>query len=119
MNKNSHLPLLILAILTFTFSSCSKEENTSQDTVRQLHKNYSDGEISECHLNGELVFSAVLDAHDAGTQIFNSEGEQIGNCNYAWNKVDTICEELTDCKVVYRSEDNIWGRPAVNTYNLK
>ncbi|MEN8139574.1 MAG: hypothetical protein ABFR62_14225 [Bacteroidota bacterium] len=88
------------------------------ETVLKLYTMFKNGEISECKHNGKTVYSAGLNAYDAGGSIFDNEGEVIGSCNYAWGNVDDICKELENCEVIYRVENNIWGLPAVDIYGL-
>lgn len=76
------------------------------------------GIISECQLNGQKVYQAGINAYDAGTIIYSYNGEILGVCNYAWGNVDTICNELLDCNIIYCVKNNIWGQPAVDIYGL-
>lgn len=32
---------------------------------------------------------------------------------------DTICAQLSGCKIIYCVENNIWGEPAVDVYGLQ
>lgn len=98
--------------------SCKKDNIENKQTLDQLYRIYKSGEISECKFNGQTVYSAGLNAGDAGTVIYDKDGKQIGACNYAWGNVDTICNQLTTCEVIYRVNDNIWGQPAVDKYSL-
>ncbi|MFT7344474.1 MAG: hypothetical protein ACI9XP_001059 [Lentimonas sp.] len=108
--------LITIAFLTTT--GCNKHKVDNWRTIKKLHKNYKNGEIDECQFNGETVYSAALNATDSGNQIFDIDGIQIGDCNYAWGPVDPMCGELQDCETIYRIEDNIWGRPHVDKYDL-
>lgn len=96
----------------------SRLDNTMSVRAK-LFKIYNNGSISECQHNGKLVYTAGLNAYDAGSSIFDKEGKRIGTCNYAWGRPDSICLELSKCEVIYRVEDNIWGQPAVNKINLE
>ncbi len=116
MKKTALLFGSLLLGSTISLTSCKKDEN--QTTLNQLYQNYKNGEITECTLNGETVYSGSLNAYDAGTTIYDKDGEVIGSCNYAWNQVDDICNEVTDCEVIYRTSNNIWGQPAVDKYDL-
>ena len=111
----------ILALLMFgcllTLTSCKKDK--IDKTLTELYKTYENGEISECRYNGNTVYSAGLNAYDAGSSVYNKDGNQIGSCNYAWGNPDPICGELKNCEAIYRIEDNIWGQPAVDKYELE
>jgi hypothetical protein len=64
------------------------------------------------------VYSAGLNAYDAGGVVYNKEGKLIGSFNFAWGKPDTICGKMTGCEKVYMVKDNIWGRSPVDKYGL-
>ncbi|MBK8145057.1 MAG: hypothetical protein IPK62_08695 [Bacteroidetes bacterium] len=115
-NRTKIFTLLIWIIILGSFSC--KKDNTASDTIKKLYKSYKNGEISECKFNGAIVYSAGINATDAGNQIYDIDGKNIGNCNYGWGNVDSICKQLTDCEVIYRVRDNIWGQPAVDKYGL-
>lgn len=115
-NKTKIFTILILIISLGTFSC--KKDSSANGTLKKLYKTYRSGEISECKFNGALVYSAGLNATDAGNQIYDIDGNKIGNCSYGWGNVDSICKQLTDCEVIYRIKDNIWGQPAVDKYGL-
>ena len=106
--------LLVCFGLAFLFSSCGKNNN---ETLKELYKVYKNGEISECKYNGETVFRAGINAYDAGSVVYDKEGKQIASC-YGWGNDDPICSKLTDCEVIYRVKNNIWGEPAVDKYGL-
>jgi hypothetical protein len=110
--------LTLTIILSTTFSSCKKDDLENKRTLKQLYKTYKNGEISECQYNGQTVYNAGLNAVDAGSVVYDNDGNEIGNCNYGWGNVDSLCGQLTDCEVIYRIKDNIWGQPAVDKYNL-
>jgi hypothetical protein len=75
-------------------------------------------EIEACQYNGATVYKAGLNAPDAGSVIYNGEGIKIGSCNYGWGKPDSMCDKLQSCEDVYRVAENIWGKPAIDKYNL-
>jgi len=87
--------------------------------VKKLY-DMSDGfsEIEECTYEGKKVYSYSFNAADAGSDFYDGKGSKIGSCNYAFGQVDSICEDARNCITVYRVEDNIWGRPAVDKYGL-
>lgn len=121
-NMKKQIKLLTLLTMTLIgsieISSCKKSEFENAATLRQLYNNYKDGEIDECKYNGQRVYSAGINAFDAGSCVYDKDGKLIGTCNYAWGKPDSICGKLTDCEVIYRVKDNIWGLPAVDKYRL-
>lgn len=104
--------------IILTLNSCKKDDFEKENTLHNLYKSYKNGEINECYYNGDLVYSAGLNAYDAGGTIYDKEGNQIGTCNYAWGQPDEICEKLEDCETIYRIKDNIWGQPEVDKYGL-
>ena len=111
----------LFVVLLFLFSivsSCKKNDVENWQTLKKLHKIYKDGEIDQCKYKGQTVYCAGLNAYDAGGVIYDKNGNQIGSCNYAWGNVDSICKQLTDCEVIYRVGDNIWGEPPVDKYKL-
>ena len=110
--------LLLLLILPVVLS-CNKNKPENWKTIKELHKKYRDGMISECEYNGATVYAAGHNAYDAGSVIYDSKGKLIASCNYAWGSVDQMCGELENCEVIYCVEDNIWGYPAVDKYELE
>ena len=117
---NKIIFLTMTMMLSIGLSSCDKDntENENKETLKELYKVYKNGEIDECKYNGEIVICAGINAYDAGSVIYDKNGKGIGSCNYAWGSVDEICNQLTDCEVIYRVENNIWGLPAVDKYGL-
>jgi hypothetical protein len=114
--KNKYI--FCLALMAFCLVSCQKNSVDDWKTIKKLYRTYKNGEISECKLNGQKYFSVGLNGYDSGGFIFDREGNKMGSCNYAWGSADSICGQLKDCEVVYRVQDNIWGEPAVDKYNL-
>ncbi|MBP7463157.1 MAG: hypothetical protein KA793_02405 [Bacteroidales bacterium] len=105
-------------ILLYGLSGCKKEDFENEQTLKNLYQTYQNGEISECKHNGQTVYSAGLNVYDAGSEVYDKDGNQIGTCNFAWGQPDPICGQLTDCEVIYRVKNNIWGQPAVDKYGL-
>ena len=110
--------LLSLTMILFVNTSCKKKKPEHWKTMKELYKTYKNGEISECKYKGETVFTAGLNAYDAGTVVYDKDGKKIGSCSYGWGSVDAICNELKNCETIYRVDKNIWGEPAVDKYDL-
>lgn len=117
MKKYWELRLWVLT-MTLLLAGCDKGYIENEQTVRELYKIYKNGSISKCTFNGQTVYSAGLNATDAGGTVYDKDGKPIGTCNYAWGQVDPICGQLSACEVIYRVKDNIWGQPAVDKYWL-
>jgi len=117
--KSKHTLLLLFLTITMAIFSCKKDVMERSQTVEYLYSMYKNGEISECKYNGDTVYISGIHAVDAGATIYSKFGQKIGDCNWAWGPVDSICYKLTDCEVIYRekSENDYWG-PAVDKYNL-
>ncbi len=117
---------IAISIFLSLLMACSVVEKKEKDNVKEekgkvikkLYSRYKNGKISECTYNGQTVYSAALNAYDAGSAIYDGKGNEIGRCNYAYNDVDSICGKLTGCEVIYRVKGNIWGDPAVDAYGL-
>ena len=118
MKRLSVTLILVLVSITFFSISC-KKRNQKIETLKELYKIYSNGKIDECDYNGKTVFSAGMNFYDAGSTVYDLDGNIIGSCNAAWGGVDAICNQLSGCKTVYCVKDNIWGKAAVNNFNLK
>ena len=114
-----------MLFLTFLLSGlfvippgCKKATQAPASTLDKLYALYSDGEISECNFDGVTVYHAGRNAYDAGSEIYNTSAELIGVCHFAWGQVDSICHQLDSCEVIYRVDNNIWGKPKVDKYGL-
>ena len=118
MKRQFKLLTILTLILTIGISSCKKNDFENKQTIKKLYKTYKNGQISECKHNGETVYSAGLNAADAGGVVFDKDGKQIGTCNFGWGQPDSICGQLTDCEIIYRVKNNIWGQPPVDKYGL-
>ena len=110
--------IIIFVIVNFLFAGCTKDKTTSSNTLRKLYDIYKNGDIDECTFNGQTVYGAELNAYDAGAVIYDKDGNVIGNCNYAWGQVDTICKQLQNCTTIYRCHNHISGEPFVDKYGL-
>lgn len=113
------ISLALLLVLCFaTIIGCKKDKAENLQTISELYTIYKNGQISECTYKGDLVYSACLNAYDAGSSIYDKNGNIIGTCNYAWSTPDSICTQLQNYVVIYRVDNNIWGKPPVNKYEL-
>ncbi len=118
-HKINNVTLLTISLMVYLFLlGCAKDEFENEQPLKLLYKTYKNGKISECKHNGQTVYSTELNSEDAGGALFDQNGEHIGACDYAWRNVDSICLELTECEVIYRVKNNIWGQPAVDKYKL-
>ncbi len=92
--------------------------NSDSGVPANLLKLFTEGEISKCMLNGTAVYHCRLNANDAGSEIFDMEGEKMHVCNSAWGQTpDPECDQLTECDVLWRVKDNIWGLAPVDNLN--
>ncbi len=110
---------LLSLSLTATVAACNKKDFENKKTIRNLYKKYKNGSIEACSFEGKRVYIAGLNAFDAGSSIYDQDGNEIASCNFAWGMVDSMCHQLTDCEVIYRGKNAISGEPAVDKYNLK
>ena len=94
-------------------------ENSAQTTLTGIYAKFKGGEIQECLLSGDTVYRASINAYDVSQEIYDMKGELIGTCNYAYNLVDSVCEQTHLCRVIYRGKDHISGQPAVDEYGLE
>lgn len=110
-----------IAVMICTIKACKTTNPRVDDnrkTLQKLYEVYKKGDIAECTFKGDTVYNAGLNAYDAGSKIFDKEGNEIGTCNYAWGPVLPICTALQDCEVIYRCENHITGNPPVDKYGL-
>jgi hypothetical protein len=110
--------LTILVLANLLAMGCTKDKETASSTLKILYNMYKSGEIGECQYNGQIVYSAGLNAYDAGTVVYDINGNKIGECNYAWGHPDAICGQIKNCSTIYRCDNNIWGKPFVDKYGL-
>ena len=116
--------LILAAVLSLaTTDGCGKSRKAAKKAPRAtvlqaLYKEYREGEISECTLKGRKVYTAVLNAYDAGTVIYDAAGKRIATCSYGWGPVEPVCKELEGCNVVYRCRSSISGQPFYDKYGL-
>lgn len=107
-----------LFLVLFCFS-CKSRKNTftpeqqESVTVQKLMKIFRNGEVNQCQWKNNRVFSCQMNVHDGGSEIFDLRGEKIASCYYNSNYMPQICEQLENCKTLFRSSPNIWGKPGV------
>lgn len=107
---------LLFAATVLTAASC-RNGGTEPDAKvpENLVKQFTNGEISSCTLDGDNVYHCRLNANDAGSEIYNTNGDKVATCNAAWGQQpDPECSRLENCDVLYRIENNIWGLAPVN-----
>jgi hypothetical protein len=100
------------------YAGCNEGNAGPKSTLRAIYSEYHEGAINECQLDGKLVYTAQLNAYDAGAIIIDRSGKKIGTCNYGWGPVDSVCKLLQSCETVYRCKGHISGEPAVDKYGL-
>lgn len=88
----------LIALVTL-LCSCEPIIKNDVDTIEKIFK--------KSEFNMDIEYTCCF----GGTK-------EIGACNFAWGNVESICGQLTDCEVIYRVKDNIWGKPAVDKYGL-
>ena len=108
----------LLTISVILCIGCENDKIDNWETLQSLYQTYKNGEIDECEYLGEKVYVAGINAYDAGAVVYDKNGSEIGDCNYAWGQVDSICGQLQACEVIYRCEDHISGEPAIDKYGL-
>ncbi len=118
MKRLFQILFLVTVSVLFMNTGCSKKNVDNESTLARLYSQYKNGQIDECNWNGKKVYSAGLNAYDAGTEIYDEAGVKIGACYYATNQVDAVCKELSDCETVYRCDNHITREPAVDKYDL-
>ena len=85
----------LLALLLFLLSGSCEKQEMDHEGLALLYQTYKNGEISECQLEGETVYLASLNQVDSPMKIFDIRGRELAECNYAWGKVDPLCEQLS------------------------
>lgn len=110
--------MLIILGTILTIAGCKKETVNHSPTLNMLYNLYKDGEIDEGKYNGATVYIAGANAYDAASIVYDTKGNILGICNYAWGQVDTICGEIQYVEVIYRCKNHISGQPSIDKYGL-
>ncbi|MFA7192438.1 MAG: hypothetical protein WC089_04030 [Candidatus Paceibacterota bacterium] len=109
-------------------STCTKEvysaEKTNIDPVLlKLFRSFTVGDtfvggmIEECPFEGKTYYQVSQNAYDGGNSVFDSSGNIIGGTQGFTGK--PWGTSVPNCRVIYVSSPNIWGKAGVNVYNLK
>ena len=109
---------LIISIIFTCFSACKQDKAITKAGIHTIYSNFKNGIIFECKLNGQTVYEASENAFEASTFIFDLQGKKIGECNWAFGKVDTICGLVQNCEIIYCCQNHISGRPFIDIYGL-
>jgi len=111
------LTFIILIIFT-CFSACKQDNAITKAGIHTIYYKFKNGIIFECKLNGQTVYEASENAYDVSTFIFDLQGKKIGECNWAFGKVDTICGLVQNCEIVYCCQNHISGQTFTDKYGL-
>ncbi|MTI32532.1 hypothetical protein [Xanthovirga aplysinae] len=87
--------------------------------LRKLHHQFERGSIDLCLYNGDTIYAVQRDALGANVILYDVYGDKITTCDYGYEKVAIICNNLRKCETIYRIKNNVWKLPAVNKYNLQ
>ena len=116
--------LLKSAILLIGLGSClmacdqSDQELINPAVLDRLYLKYQHGEIASCQYDNQTVYHCTLNAYDTGSVIYDLSGKVLGHCSYLETLSDSICDQIEDCRVIYRTTDAITGQPPVDEYHL-
>lgn len=119
MKISKYLILFSTLGCLIALNGCKKDVEIKHATLIKLVKKYDNSTISECRYQGQIVYRVSINVDDGGSFIYDeSDSKLMGTCNFAWGNPDQICYELSDCEVVYRNADNLWGMPAVDKFGI-
>lgn len=110
--------IFIFSIIFICFSACKQDKEITKPGINTIYSNFKNGIIFECKLNGQTVYEATENAYDVSTFIFDFQGKKIGECNWAFGKVDSICSQVQNCEIIYCCQNHISGRPFTDKYGL-
>ena len=108
----------IFILILINFSACKQDNAITKAGIHTIYSNFKNGIILECKLNGQTVYEASENAYDVSTFIFDLQGKKIGECNWAFGKVDSICGQVQNCEIIYRCQNHISGQPFTDKYGL-
>jgi hypothetical protein len=108
--------LISLLLLVAVFTGCRRDDQ--YELLRSMIQENRSSEISECTYQGQTYYKQTSNYYDSITYVYNTNGDLVAECNYAWGDVDDLCDLIYSCKVVYRCDNHISGEPAVNVYDL-
>jgi hypothetical protein len=118
-NKNTNNGSISSSGPTATMTAPTTENQAAPITLglKKAFELYKNGQISECILNGQIYYSAMLNAYDGGGQTFDVSGKAVGQYQGFTGAYTGI--QPQNCELIYVSYPNIWGLEALNKYNLK
>jgi len=87
--------------------------------LRKLYHQFQRGAIDLCIYHGDTVYAVQRDAFEANVILYDVFGDKITTCDYGYEKVALICDNLRKCETIYRVKNNVWRLPEVNKYNIQ
>lgn len=108
---------ILVSTLVFLIA-CKKAPALAGDGLHRIYLEYKFGQIDECKLAGQKVYVAMHNWIDGPTTIYSTSGDVIAVCNFGWGPVDSNCDQLSDCKIIYRAGFD-GNEPSIDIYNLK
>lgn len=107
---------LILLSTLFMANSCKKTQSgkSQEDVINELLATYENGEIALCKYKKDVYFKCSRNAADAGSEIFDDQGEKLGGCYAQSRTYHKLCDKFESCDVLWRTGNNIWNKPAVS-----
>ncbi|MFA9214471.1 MAG: hypothetical protein ACEQSR_11595 [Candidatus Methylacidiphilales bacterium] len=109
---------LTILFLFIAIIGCRQDEAITKAGLNTIYIKYKNGSIAECECKGQKVYLAGMNYYHAASGIYDTIGKVIGNCNWAWGDVDTICYQLKNCETIYRCNNHLSGLPFVDKYGL-
>ena len=97
-------------------NGCYGHPTCVSSVLQTIYLTYHNGQISECTYQGAQYYTAELNAYDGGVATYDMNGNIVGTFGGISGQSAGI--QPTSCNRVYVVSPNIWGYPAVNTYNL-
>jgi hypothetical protein len=118
MKAKAPIFLTTMFLVVLVLPQCKKDVAIAHSIPEKLYISYKDGGISECWYEGSVYYSAGLSIVDAPSYIYDSDGNEVAQCNYFANDVDSLCRKIDSCRSIYICEDNIWGFTPLDVYGL-